>query len=104
MSVTVQEVARRRPDGRTVKTRHLYLGPPGANLPFFVEPGPGVHPSIDAPAGLRLRRFRVTDPEPERLGDLLKALGVEVDVVAGDRPGLSATLGSPTAAEIVISS
>jgi catechol 2,3-dioxygenase-like lactoylglutathione lyase family enzyme len=101
LPATVREVGRRRPDGRTVKSRHLYLEPPGGNLPFFVEAGTGVHPSIDAPAGLRLRQFQVVDPDPEQLGELLKALGVEVDVLAGDQPGLSATISSPTA-KIVI--
>ncbi len=103
LPAVVREMARRRPDGRVVKSRHLYLEPPGGNLPFFVEPGLGVHPSIDAPAGLRLRRFQVIDPDPEPLDELLEALGAEAEVVAGDRPGLSATMSSPTA-EIVITS
>jgi catechol 2,3-dioxygenase-like lactoylglutathione lyase family enzyme len=107
----VREVPRRRPDGRTVVSRHLILGggaidpfagrPGGAeagagsaHLPVFVEPGPGAHPSIDAPAGLRLRSYSVADPDPDGLRKLLADLGVEVEVVEG-APGLAAVLGSP---------
>jgi len=107
----VGEVVRRRPDGRTVVSRHLVLGGAAiggfatgaggggagsgsAHLPVLVEPGRGAHPSTDAPAGLRLRSFSLADPDPDGLGKLLAVLGVEVDVVEG-APGLVAVLGSP---------
>ena len=95
LAVKVREVARRRPDGRTMVSRHLMLGSgASAHLPVFVEPGRGAHPSIDAPAGLRLRSFSVADPEPDGLRTLLAGLGVEVEVVEG-APGLAVVLGSP---------
>ena len=59
-----------------------------------MEPGRGAHPSIDAPAGLRLRSFSVADPDPDGLRKLLADLGVEVEVVEG-APGLAAVLASP---------
>jgi catechol 2,3-dioxygenase-like lactoylglutathione lyase family enzyme len=93
---TVRDVARCRPDGRVVTARHLYLGDElGGHLPFFVDWGTTLHPSIDAPGGLRLRRFHVTDPDPDRLGELFRALGVDVEVIAGDEPGVSAVIASP---------
>lgn len=94
LAAEVRDVPRRRPDGRTVVSRHLMLGPELGHLPIFVEPGRGAHPSIDAPAGLRLRSFSVADPEPEELRTLLAGLGVEVEVVEG-APGLAVVLGSP---------
>jgi catechol 2,3-dioxygenase-like lactoylglutathione lyase family enzyme len=115
LTAVVRELARRRPDGRTVVSRHLVLegaaiarfaaapggggggggaGSGSAHLPVFVEPGRGAHPSIDAPAGLRLRSFSVADPDPDGLRRLLADLGVEVEVVEG-APGLAAVLDSP---------
>ena len=111
LAAVVRDVARRRPDGRTVTSRHLVLegaalggfaagggaggaGSGSAHLPVFVEPGRGAHPSIDAPAGLRLRSFSMADPHPDGLGKLLAGLGVSVEVVEG-APGLAAVLGSP---------
>jgi hypothetical protein len=94
--VTTRDVARHRPDGRVVMARHLYLGEElGGHLPFFVDWGTTLHPSIDAPGGLRLRRFQVTDPDPGRLGELFRVLGVDVEVVLGNEPGASAVIGSP---------
>jgi hypothetical protein len=93
LAATVREVARRRPDGRTVVSRQLSLGGGLDHLPAFVEPGRGAHPSIDAPGGLRLRSFSVADPEPDGIRELLARLGVEVEVVEG-APGLAVVLGS----------
>ncbi|HEV7862012.1 MAG TPA: VOC family protein [Acidimicrobiia bacterium] len=114
LAAVVGETARRRPDGRTVVSRHLTLegaaigglaagrggadgraGSGAAHLPVFVEAGRGAHPSIDAPGGLRLRSFSVADPAPDGLRKLLEGLGVEVEVVEG-APGLAAVLSSPT--------
>jgi catechol 2,3-dioxygenase-like lactoylglutathione lyase family enzyme len=96
LAAVVGELARRRPDGRTVVSRRLVLGTGAgsAHLPVFVEPGRGAHPSIDAPGGLRLRSFSVADPDPDGLRKLLAGLGVEVEVEEG-APGLAAVLGSP---------
>jgi hypothetical protein len=95
LTAAIRELGRRRPDGRTVVSRHLVLDGGGAvHLPVFVEPGRGAHPSVDAPAGLRLRSFSVADPDPDGLRKLLAALGVEVEVVEG-APGLAAVLHSP---------
>jgi hypothetical protein len=96
LAAGVGELARRRPDGRTVVTRRLVLGTGdgSAHLPVFVEPGRGAHPSMDAPGGLRLRSFSVADPDPDGVRKLLAELGVEIAVVEG-APGLAAVLGSP---------
>jgi len=121
LTAVVRELARRRPDGRTVVSRYLVLeggaigrfaagpgrcggtgggggaggaGSGSAHLPIFVEPGRGAHPSIDAPAGLRLRSFSVADPEPDGFRKLLADLGVDVEVLEG-APGLAVVLDSP---------
>ena len=96
LAAVVGELARRRPDGRTVVSRRLVLGTGdgSAHLPVFVEPGRGAHPSIDAPGGLRLRSFSVADPDPDGVRKLLAGLGLEVEVEEG-APGLAAVLGSP---------
>jgi catechol 2,3-dioxygenase-like lactoylglutathione lyase family enzyme len=96
LAAVVGELARRRPDGRTVVSRRLVLGTGAgsAHLPVFVEPGRGAHPSIDAPGGLRLRSFSVADPDPDGVRKLLAGLGLEVEVEEG-APGLAAVLGSP---------
>lgn len=99
-----REMSRRRPDGELLSWRLAF--PPddaGGVLPFLIDWGATRHPSDDLPVPASLDVLRLTHPDPARVTRLLDALGVtgEVDVAAGERPGLTATLDKPGAALVL---
>ena len=65
-------------------------------LPFFIEwSKETTHPSVDAPAGLRLERFSVAGPDEQRLHTELEKLGLKVSVGSAAKPELRATMSGP---------
>lgn len=95
---TARDMSRRRPDGVLLSWRLAF--PPddaGGVLPFLIDWGTTRHPSDDLPVPAGLDVLRLTHPEPARIARVLDALGVDdgVEVVAGERPGLVATLDTP---------
>jgi len=64
-------------------------------VPFFIDWGETPHPATAAPAGVVLVGLRAEHPEPEGVRALLDALGVDLPVDAGRRPGLVAILDTP---------
>jgi hypothetical protein len=89
--------SRARPDGRVLSWKSLVLADDQRGmLPFFIEWSAGsVHPSVDAPAGCRLERFAVADPDPAKLTNTFQRLGIDVPVERGDRPQLRARIVGP---------
>lgn len=92
------EMSRRRPDGVLLSWRLAF--PPddgGGVLPFLIDWGATRHPADDLPVPASLDVLRLTHPDPDRVTRLLDALGVtgQVEVAAGERPALSATLDKP---------
>lgn len=75
-----------------------------AVVPFLIDWGTAAHPAARAPGGVRLLRFSVSSPARVPLERTLRALGVDVDVRPGDRPGLEAVLTSPSGTEIELRS
>lgn len=72
--------------------------PGGALLPAFIEWSPGPHPSTaQQDLGVRLKRVKLSHPEPEKLREQLDALQVAhlADVIQGPA-GLSFELESPS--------
>jgi hypothetical protein len=89
--------SRTRPDGRVLqwKTVTLHDDHDGA-LPFFIDWDAGsAHPSTDAPAGCRLERFAIADPDPRGLAKTCKGLGFEVPIEHGEKPQLRARIAGP---------
>ena len=89
--------SRARPDGRILSWKSLVLADDRHGLlPFFIEWSAGsVHPSVDAPAGCRLERFAVSNPDPAALKNTFQTLGIDVPVERGDRPQLRARIVGP---------
>ncbi len=62
-------------------------------LPFFIEwSKDSQHPSVDAPAGLRLEHFALADPNTAELSALIQRLELSVSVVRADTPQLRAEI------------
>jgi hypothetical protein len=93
--------SRLTPDGRRLQWRTLGITSNAGDahaepVPFLIQWSAGsVHPSQDSPAGCRLQSFVLHHPDPERVADVLRTLGLEADVRRSDAVGLTATLDTP---------
>ncbi len=92
-----QPGSRKRPDGRVLGWKSLGLKDDrGGLLPFFIQWNTdSVHPSEDAPKGCSLFRFEAVAPDPDELKRLSALLGLDLDVIKGDKPQLRAILTGP---------
>ena len=90
----LQEGSRARPDGRVLKWTTMSLRHDlGGVIPFFIEWGEGVtHPSEDSLKGCVLEGLTLRHPQPERVRQVLAAVGIEAGVEEGEEAG-SAGLG-----------
>jgi len=90
--------SRARPDGKVLKWKILgvlnTLGLQGVEpIPFFIEwCADSLHPSQDSPTGCELQSFEIEHPDPARVIDALKELGIEAKVKPARKVKLSATL------------
>jgi len=86
--------SRKRPDGRLLQWHTLELKDDAFGLlPFFIEWSPdSLHPSADAPAGLRLAHFELATPQPESLTKTATLLSLDVSISKTDQPQMRATI------------
>nr|WP_215549635.1 VOC family protein [Amycolatopsis sp. CA-230715] len=92
---TPGEMARERPDGVLLRWRLAF--PPdnaGGVLPFLIDWGSSAHPSGSAAKGAALESFALAHPDPDRVAEVLRALGSDVPVERGPA-GVTAVLGLP---------
>jgi hypothetical protein len=93
----VETGSRRRPDG--VLLSWLVTDPTPAVgdgiVPFFIDWGESPHPSETAPGGVTLVGLRAEHPDPEKVGKMLAAIGVALDVRDAATPALVAELDTP---------
>jgi hypothetical protein len=64
-------------------------------VPYFIDWGGSPHPSATAARGVTLVSLRAEHPQPERVGTLLKAVGLDLPVTKGPAALLIATLATP---------
>ena len=93
--------SRLTPDGRRLQWRTLGITSNAGDahaepVPFLIQwSGGSVHPSQDSPAGCRMQSFVLHHPDPERVADVLRKLGLEADLRRSDGIRLTATLDTP---------
>ncbi|MCI0339266.1 MAG: VOC family protein [Acidobacteria bacterium] len=89
--------SRARPDGKLLKWRSMSVkNELSGVIPFFIEWGDGtVHPSEDSTKGCRLDALEMEHPEPDKVRELLKRLGIEARVSRGNSAQLRAVLATP---------
>jgi Glyoxalase-like domain len=89
--------SRRRPDGIVLSWRitspRMTLG--DGIVPFFIDWGQSPHPAATAARGLTLIELRAEHPDPDRVRDLLRKLGLALPVKQGARPALVAVIEGP---------
>ena len=89
--------SRQRPDGVLLSwllTSPDVLAGDGV-VPFFIDWGGSPNPAATAPRGLTLIDLRAEHPDPERVGRMLRALGIALPIERGERPALLAVIDSP---------
>ena len=93
----IQAGSRKKPDGSVLEWRNLTLkGHDGNIIPFVIEWGPSsTHPSVDSPAGCKLKELRLEHPDPEKMNGFLEAMGFEVRIGEGQAPKVSALIATP---------
>jgi hypothetical protein len=93
--------SRKKPNGdmlrwKTLGIRNDFTTSGVALVPFFIQWEEGVqHPSQAAPTGCRLESLEFAHPEPARVADILRKLGIYVEVKPAQEPRLTATLLTP---------
>ncbi|WP_420623979.1 VOC family protein [Candidatus Poriferisodalis sp.] len=92
-------MSRVKPDGEELHWS-LTLSPAGlaegAGLaPFVIDWGDTTHPATVTPTGCTLVSLAGTHPDPDHIRALHAAIGIDVDVNAGDSVSLEATLDTP---------
>lgn len=91
---------RARPDGVLLRWRLLFLTghPFGGLLPFFIDWMDAEHPGESLAFGVELQGFWICSPESGSLAQAMEAVGIEVDVRAGEAASLSAQIVGPAGA------
>ena len=88
---------RTRPDG--TRLDWIFTDPwaerAGGVVPFFIDWGTSEHPGSALPSLCSLIGLRVEHPDPDQVGNWLRALGLDTPVSAGDAPRVIATLDTP---------
>jgi hypothetical protein len=93
----VRQGGRVRPDGVALSwsltDAHTVLE--DGLVPFFIDWGASPHPATTAAPGCRLLDLRGEHPQPDRVHEALRALGIALRVDAGPKPALIAVLDTP---------
>lgn len=90
--------SRVRPDGKTLRWKTLRLkNDRGGLLPFFIEwSRDTVHPSVDAPQGVRLNMLVMEDPNANELREVFRKLGILAPVHQAEKARLILRIYGPT--------
>lgn len=90
----ISAMSRVKPDGEEIHWSLTMSAGPGL-VPFVIDWGNTTHPATVTPTGCTLVSLRGTHPDPDHIRALHSAIGIDVDVVAGDTVTFEATLDTP---------
>ncbi|MXV87701.1 MAG: VOC family protein [Acidimicrobiales bacterium] len=90
----ISAMSRVKPDGEEIHWSLTMSAGPGL-VPFVIEWGNTTHPATVTPTGCTLVSLSGTHPDPDHIRALHSAIGIEVDVTAGDTVTFAATLDTP---------
>ncbi len=89
----INDMSRKAPNGELLVWALTF--PSSSTLPFIIDWGDTALPSATQPGGVELENFAVNHPLPFNVMGPLAALGLDIDVVAAERGGLTATITGP---------
>ena len=90
----ISAMSRVKPDGEEIHWSLTMSAGPGL-VPFVIEWGNTTHPATVTPTGCTLVSLSGTHPDPDHIRALHSAIGIDVDVSAGDTVTFEATLDTP---------
>ena len=90
----ISAMSRVKPDGEEIHWSLTMSAGPGL-VPFVIEWGDTTHPATVTPTGCTLVSLSGTHPDPDHIRALHSAIGIDVDVAAGDTVTFEATLDTP---------
>ena len=90
----ISAMSRVKPDGEEIHWSLTMSAGPGL-VPFVIEWGNTTHPATVTPTGSTLVSLAGTHPDPDHIKALHSAIGIDVDVTAGDTVTFEATLDTP---------
>lgn len=73
----------------------------GALVPFFIDWTDSEHPARTAPRGGSLVKLEVFSPEPKKLRQIYRVLGLDFGVASAPVPGLSVTVESRSGGHVL---
>ena len=93
----VKAGSRRRPDGVQLSWQFTDPWAPVGDgvVPLFIDWGDSAHPARTAASGARLVSLRGEHPDVKGVREMLRHLGIDLDVTEGPRPALIATIEGP---------
>lgn len=92
---SIVAMSRRRPDGLVLEWQlTVRAGEPHPLIPFCIDWGATPHPSESLTVSTTLRSLRLSDPDPQAIRDVLRAMGETVEVQPGAR-SIEAELNTP---------
>lgn len=93
---SVESGSRTKPDGSEIRWRLTdpYARPLDGAVPFLINWGNTVHPSLVVPSGGQLLELVIEHPEAERVRSALTVLGADITVIAGDEYRLYAKVAT----------
>jgi hypothetical protein len=86
--------SRKRPDGVVLSWRYTDPNVVVADrlVPYFIDWGKSPHPAVTAAPGVTLVALRAEHPDATRVQSMLGQIGLDLQVQAGPKPALIATL------------
>jgi Glyoxalase-like domain len=97
-----QPMSRRRPDGVLLEWELAFPPDGDGVVPFLIDWRDSPHPAGTVVQGARLTSLRAVHPDPGLVSARLRAIGQTLDVAAGDAPGLTAVLATPSGNAVVL--
>jgi hypothetical protein len=95
----VLDMQRRRPDGAVLAWRLTLSVSDGSGhgglVPFLIDWGTSPHPAATAPGGATLDDLHGEHPDPSTVVPALRALGIELRLLAAPTPSVVAVLRGP---------
>jgi hypothetical protein len=94
---TINQMSRVKPNGERLQRQLLWLSGHeyGTYIPLVIDWQNSRHPSLDAPAGLKLTSFTIEAINPKPLEDIFAALSIPVNIKTGLQDCMIAQLQSP---------
>jgi hypothetical protein len=89
--------SRKRPDGVVLSWRYTDPNAVVADrlVPYFIDWGASPHPALTAAKGATLVALRAEHPDPAKVAMMLTQLGLGLQVTAGPKAALIATIAGP---------